>query len=360
MLHSGDGSNGLAVVVDSRTKLCRDTNTVLDLSNWRHFLGKKEWDCTLKLALRDYGTTPYGSKDLPTLQRDVHALLLERGIKCAIILQSPATPNVRQVHSAFSILGPGGSPYKWAGTVWRHEDAPWLIAPILHPANYEDVYEYLIRRWFRQAHAIASGTLTQMQWPVLHSDVNAETSNALRRITEASHPVAVDIETNLQRTIITAIGFSNGTDTVSIPWHGFRISGTEDDYEYPLRRYILGKQIEEMARKCLASATPKILHNGAFDVYELAQHGITLNAFAYDTLLLHRVAYPQFRRGLQAACATEFCVEPWKTQWKPPLAVRGTNQDIWLSDPEAMRIYNAKDAFCTWQLFQHLKGKVGL
>lgn len=357
MFTSGDGSNGLAVVVDARGKLCKETDTVLDLSNWRRFLGKTEWNRTLKIALRDHGTEPFGSKDLPALRRDLHALLLERNIRCNIIMQSPAIPNVRQTHTAFACLGPGGSPYKWAGTVWKHEGVQ--LAPILNPKNYEDVYEWIIRRWFQQAHAVARGTIAPMQWPQLVTEAGEEMFYSVERLCESRGPIAVDIETNLARTIITAIGLSDGTTTVSVPWHGFHISGTEN-YEASLADYPGGQDIKRMVLTCLRSLTPKILHNGAFDVYELAQHGITLRGFEFDTLLLHRVAYPQYRRGLQAACATEFCVTPWKTIWKPPRAVRGTGEDIWLSDPREMRIYNAKDSYATWQLYMHLKGKVGL
>lgn len=360
MFTSGDGSNGLAVVVDARSKLCKETNTVLDLSNWRRFLGKEEWNRTLKIALRDYGTDVFAAKDLPALQGEVRACLSERKIACAIVMQSPAIPTVRQTHTSFACLGPGGSPYKWSGTVWRvSANDSYVLAPILNPSNYEDVYEHLIRRWFQQAHAVARGTITPMHWPHLITQVGTEMAEGMEALLKTTQAIAVDIETNLARTIITAIGFSDGTTSISVPWHSFAISGTNKK-ERSLRNYPLGRAIENLARQVLKSLTPKILHNGAFDVYELGLHDIALRGFEYDTLLLHRVAYPQYRHGLQQACATEFCVEPWKNLWKAPSAVRGTGEDVWLSDPREMHIYNAKDSYATWQLFEHLRGKVGI
>lgn len=356
---NGTGQNGLAIIVDARTKADREDGGCLNTSRWRHFLGDKEWKRTLRIALREYGSEPFRAKDLPKVKDEVSVLLAAKCINTLLIMQSPATPGVRQVHSAWNAFAHPGTPYKWAGTVQRVGD--FYICPVLNPSNYEDVYEYLIRRWFQQAHAVACGRIAPMPWPkVLHTAPNQAMYEALARIyTDRQTEIAIDIETNTGGTIITAIGLSNGKDTVSVPWDGFHISGTDRD-EPPLSHYANGREIHDMVRHCLSTVTPKILHNGAFDVYELSKRNITVNSFTYDTLLLHRVAFPQYRHGLQQACATEFCVEPWKTLWKAPGAVRGTGEDIWLSDPEEMRIYNCKDSYATWQLFQHLKSKAGL
>ncbi len=357
MFTSGDGSNGLAVVVDARTKLCKETDTVLDLSNWRRFLGPTEWKRTLKIALRDYGTTPLSTGEALLLRPQITEHLHKHNVTTLCLMQSPNTPNVRQTHSAWNCFGHSGSPYKWAGTV--HSVGEFNVAPILNPSNYEDVYEYLIRRWFQQAHAVARGTLKPMPWPRLITEAGDEMAEGMEALCQTTQPVAVDIETNMSRTIITAIGFSDGVHSISVPWHGYHISGTDNE-EPSLRSLRMGRDIESLALKLMASDQPKILHNGAFDVYELAQHGIELRGFEYDTLIMHRVVYPQFRRGLQQACATEFCLEPYKCLYKHPSRVRGTGEDVWVSDPKGLRIYNAKDAYVTVQLFNHLRGKCGI
>jgi hypothetical protein len=359
MFYNGTGENGLAIIVDARTKVDRESGGCLDTSRWRHFLGDREWKRTLRVALRDYGTEPFRSKDLPKVKSEVSHLLREMGVTTLLLMQSPAIPNIRQVHSAWNIFAHPGSPYKWAGTVQRKEG--YFVCPVLNPSNYEDVYEWLIRRWFHQAHAVARGRVTPMPWPhVLHTTPNTEMVSALTAICEnRASPIAVDIETNTTGTIITAIGVSNGTHTVSIPWDQFHISGT-DTTEPSLAEYEHGREIYRLVRYCLESVNPKILHNGAFDIYELSKRDLHVSNFEHDTLLMHRVAFPQYRHGLQQAAASLFCVEPWKCLWKPPSTVRGSGEDVWLSDPLAMRNYNGQDAYATWQLYHHLRGKVGV
>lgn len=358
MFYNGTGENGLAIIVDARTKVDREDGGCLDTSRWRHFLGDREWKRTLRVALREYGSDPFRAKDLPEVKSEVSDFLRQKNISTLLLMQSPATSGVRQVHSAWNIFGHPGSPYKWAGTVQKSE--AFYICPVLNPANYEDVYEWLIRRWFQQAHAVARGRITPMQWPVLHTTPNQEMVSALTELCEDRvSPLAIDIETNTGGTIITAIGLSNGKITVSTPWDAYPISGTDRE-EPSLFYYEHGKIIFKLVYACLRAVTPKILHNGAFDVYELSKRDIHVSNFKYDTLLMHRVAFPQYRHGLQQAAASVFCVSPWKCLWKPPNTVRGSGQDVWLSDPDAMRIYNGQDAYATWQLYHHLRGKVGI
>lgn len=359
MFHNGTGENGLAIIVDARTKADREDGGCLDTSRWRHFLGDREWKRTLRVALREYGTEPFRAKDLPEVKVEVDRLLHKQGITTLLLMQSPAHPGIRQVHSAWNLYGHTGSPYKWAGTVQKRE--AFYICPILNPSNYEDVYEWIIRRWFQQAHAVARGRVTPMPWPeVLHTVPNEAMVSALTELCEDHvSPLAIDIETNTGGTIITAIGLSNGKVTVSTPWDGFHISGTDNE-EPSLRSYAHGERIEQLTLECLRAVTPKILHNGAFDVYELSKRNIHVSNFKYDTLLMHRVAFPQYRHGLQQAAASVFCVSPWKCLWKPPNTVRGSGEDVWLSDPYAMRNYNGQDAYATWQLYHHLRGKVGI
>lgn len=363
MFHSGSGSNGLAILVDSRTKSCKEVHGCLDLFGpGNRFLGKTEWKNTLRIALRDYDDEPHKPKELEHEKAQVRTLLRARGIRAVIVLQSPSHLSVRKCDHSFSVVGPGGSPYKWAGTVWPIDIGDYQVfcCPILNPGNYEHVYEYLIRRWFQQAIAVAQGQIQPFPWPHLETDISGHTAELLETIANDTRtPIACDIETNLGGGIITAIGFSNGAHSVSIPWDGFTISGTTET-EPDLKSRPFGHTIEVLARKLLASSTPKIFHNGAFDVYELGKRDISVNNFSFDTLLMHRVVYPQFRHGLQQAAATEFAVEPWKCLWKPPNRMRGSDQDVWLSDPSAMHIYNAKDALITWQLWKHLSWKCGL
>lgn len=356
MICEGTGQNGLAIVVDTRSRADQLENCVL--RNWRlgkEALGFVDWARTLRIALRENDTAPWTAKQTGEAKDAVVGKLRSARIKCVVPVQSPANPGVRQVHSAWNLLGHGGNPYKWAGTVERGPD--WAVAPILHPNNYEAVYGWLITRWLRQALALAQGKLSPLAWP--HIDLHPEKStfNATADIAKKSLPCAVDIETDMAGTMVTAIGLSDGEHTVSVPWHRFHISGSNGEYEPALGEYTQGDAIQRKVLQILESPRQeKILHNGTFDVLQLAKHGIRLQGFTCDTLLAHRVVYPQYRHGLQQACATEFCVEPWKSLFHPP-KVKG--EDEWLGCPINLRTYNGKDTYATWQLWRHLKEKMG-
>ena len=355
--YDGSGSNGLAVVVDARSKHCMETGEVLrDWALGRRALGRTEWARTLKVALREHGTDPWTSKQVKGEKDAVVGTLLGRGISVVVPVQSPSTPGVRQVHSAWNMFGHPGSPYKWAGTV--QQSPPFYVAPILHPGNYEYVYGWLLERWLRQAHQVAAGQLRPLPWPELCWMPGQKMYRKLLAIFNAKRPVAIDIETNMAGTLITAIGFANGEGTVSVPWDSYEIAGTNGQREMGLLDYGFGHHIQRLAINILESGEqPKILHNGAFDVVQLKKHGITLRGFEHDTLLLHRVCYPQYRHGLQQACATEFVVEPWKCLFKPPRVK--PDEDHWLGCPVELRQYNCKDSYATWKLWQSLERKLG-
>jgi len=355
--HAGEGVNGLAVIVDSRTKNCQELDGVLDV--WglgNRALGKREWKKTLRVALRDVGTDPFTMAEVRQQKAEIDKTLKEHQTRAVVLVQTPATPGVRQAHSAWNMYGRGGSPYKWAGTVWK-EDGLYR-APILNPVNYEYVYDWLLCRWVQQAHAVAGGKLEPMPWPDTCITPDETALDILRRIrSDVSAPVAVDIESNVAGTLITAIGFSNEKGTVSVPWDRYPIAGSFGEIEPDLTEYPLGPVIKETAINLLESDQPKIFHNGAYDTFMLAKRDITVGNFAHDTLLMHRVVYPQYRHGLQMACATEFCVEPWKCFFKPPKV--GAGEDKWLGCPIDMRTYNCRDSYATYQLYQSLKGKLG-
>jgi hypothetical protein len=356
MICDGTGENGLAVLVDTRSRPDQVEGVVL--RNWavaKQALGIVEWSRTLRIALREADTAPWTAKQTAEAKEDVVCKLGRIGVKCVVLLQSPATPGIRQVHSAWNLLGHGGNPYKWAGTVERKPD--WFVAPILHPHNYEAVYSWLISRWLRQALAVAQGKLLPLPWPHIHLHPEKSTFEVTADMAQKRLPIAVDIETDMAGTMITAIGLSNGEHTVSVPWDRYHIAGSEGEYEPSLTEYPWGRRIRGKVLEILETdVIEKILHNGAFDVLQLQQYDIRLLGFKWDTLLMHRVVYPQFRHGLQQACATEFAVEPWKCLFKPP---KVKDQDEWLGDPIKLRTYNGCDTYATWQLWQHLKGKLG-
>lgn len=359
MFVSGTGASGLAVIVDARTKTCADIEGCLEFWCARAYFGDARWKSILRIALRDYNEPPLDIRAVRAIKPEVDAILKERNINTIVLVQTSTYPGEIVRHSAWNMYGRAGSPFKWAGCIW-HEDGRY-ICPILNPHSYEHVYEWLIRRWFHQAYAVAQGRLRPYIWPALHTHVSDKMLCALEAIAaNPRDPVAVDIETSMGGGIITAIGFSNSAATVSVPWDEFQVSGTSDT-EPGLAAYPQGAAIERQVRQLLASPQPLIFHNGAFDIFELAKRGIECANFAYDTLLMHRVVFPQYKHGLQFCAATELTVEPWKCFWKPPTAVRASRgDDIWLSDPRAMHRYNCQDALMTYEIYKSLKWKVGI
>jgi hypothetical protein len=357
MFTAGDGSNGLAFIVDARSKTCREINGCLDL--WgigNRYLGKREWKNTLRIALRDYGTAPWSMAQVREHKEEVEGVLRSAGVKAVAMLQSPLIPGVKTSHSAWNMFGRGGSPYKYGGTVWQ-EDGLWRC-PLLNPQSYEYAYGWLFQRWFVQALAVAKGQVRPLPWPHCIIMPSHEMISALVELSRAPGPISVDIETNMGGSIITAIGLSYGGTVVSVPWDGYKISG-RDEYETGIENHPMGRVIQDLVLGILESPVAKVGHNYTFDVYNLRKRGYAHNGEIHDTLLMARVAYPQYRRGLQQAAAIEFTVNPWKSFWKPP-KLKDKAEDVWLSDPLGMREYNCKDAHVTSLLFNALGKRIGL
>lgn len=93
------------------------------------------------------------------------------------------------------------------------------------------------------------------------------------------------------------------------------------------------------------SPAEKVLHNGLYDTFFLADHGIRLVNWKWDTLYLHHALDPSAPHGL-ADCASFDTREPyWKDQAKDPdTASRYTSN--WASFLE----YNGKDCCVTREL----------
>lgn len=355
--YSGDGSNGLALLVDARTKTCREIDGCLDL--WgvgNRYLGKREWKSTLRIALRDYGTKPWSMAEVREHKAEVDTIIKQAGITTVAMMQSPLIPGVKTVHSAWNMFGRAGSPYKWGGTVWQ-EDGLWR-APLLNPQSYEYAYGWLFQRWFVQALAVAKGRVRPLPWPTRSIHPSRDMVAYLHEIANDPGPIGFDIETGMDGKMISAIGLSTATHAVSIPWEEFRIAGTAE-YSPGVGSHQFGPLVRDMALDILAADVPKVGHNATFDVLHLSKRGIKVGGELHDTLLMARVAYPQYRRGLQQAAAIEYCVSPWKSEYKKP-RLESKDEDIWLADPEGLREYNTLDAFVTRKLFDSLRHKVGI
>lgn len=358
MYTSGSGDNHLMVLCDARTKSCYESGGVLDF--WgagNRFLGRREWGRTLRVAVRDYKQPPLHAKALKQLRPELDCLIRDHGIKAVLILQSPPSrggDNEKVGTNAWRILGGTGSLYGWSGTAWR-TDGPWL-APSLNPAGYDWVYHWLIRRWFIQALAVAQGRVQPRVWPTIVTAPGPEMLATLQRIAESDEPLAVDIETSMGGGLLSAIGLGTRSMAVSIPWQGYPVTG-KGYYEPGIEELPGGIAIRDLALSILKSNRAKIGHNLNFDIFQLRNRKFDIGGEIHDTLLMARSVYPQYRRGLQQVAAMEYCTEPWKSLWKPPSTAKKAG-DIYLADPQGMRLYNCKDVVSTAWIFDSLERKL--
>jgi DNA polymerase I-like protein with 3'-5' exonuclease and polymerase domains len=231
------------------------------------------------------------------------------------------------------------------------------VLPILNPGNFDWAYTWLIKKWIRWGWSVARGKLGPIAWPSSATEPGPAMWNLLQHLRQAKE-VAVDIEGYSPASLVTAIGLACDGASVSVPWDSYNTPSGHTEAGYS--GYEMGERCAQVVRDILADpGITKVFHNGAFDVPILQAQVGPVSGPIEDTLLAHRVAYPQYRHGLQVACATEFLVEPWKELFH----IDGQNKadpDFWISRPDETRRYNVKDSFATWLLWQSLKGRIGL
>jgi len=354
MFVSGSGENGLMVLYDERTSYDVQAGGVLDLWGFgRAALGRQEWARTLRVELRENKQEPLGAAGIRVLKPEVKALIRNFHIQACMVIGSPPARGDSDAtkNEAWNLFYPG-NPRNWAGTV-HFKDAVWLC-PVLNYYGDEWVYTWLIRRQFIQALEVAKGKVRPRPWPTLISEVGPDMLAALDAL-KTTPELVLDIETNMAKTIITAIGVGNGQIGVSVPWDSFQIAG-QDAYERGIQDYAEGTAIRASIAELLAGPTPKVLHNAAFDIYNLEKNGLRVNGEIHDTLLAVHSVFPQYRKGLQTAVAMEVCVEPWKSLHKPPKVKK--NLDRWLATPRETRVYNAKDVVATGWLRDAIKKRL--
>lgn len=340
MIIDGPGSNHLMIMFDRRTDVDVQVGGVMRRSGFgRAALGETEWKKTIRVSILDYKQEPHKAKEMGAVRQSINSIINSHSINTVVVLQSSQFADVRTTNLAWNVFKPG-SPYNWAGTVLPINGVN--VCPVLNPYNADWAYNWLIRRQLIQAHSLATGTLRCREWPTLITVPGPSMTSELERLLKAPY-VAIDIETDTKKSIISCIGISDGRGAVSVPWDDFVVAGTD--------RWEVGAaaSTKDLVRQLLASGSTKIGHNFTFDVYNLGQHGIEVRGPLEDTLLMSHSIFPQFRKGLQQCAAMCFAIEPWKSLHKPPTMKDG---DKWLATPEATRLYNAKDATATVWIYE--------
>lgn len=147
--------------------------------------------------------------------------------------------------------------------------------------------------------------------------------------------LAIDIETNPASGNLLCVGFSlHDQEAICIPFKsGFHLNAI---------------------RRLCASACPKVLHNGLYDVFWLRWLDIPVENWALDTLFLHAVLEPTEEHSL-AHIASLFTDEPfWKDEAKDP---KEGNEVKVYKPSEALYKYNCRDAAVTRELATILERK---
>jgi hypothetical protein len=395
--------NGLCLVADARLKSDQDQELheggkrVYDLWGFGRAACGPEWQRTMRVCLYDYGEDTAAlnnahqialgqvqdskkmtkRKTFVAEQRKAKRAELIEFLeyykpRCVVVLQTPSIQveeNLLSVHGTmcWDALSPPDSLLAMQGTCWdshAHNFGP--IVPLLNPMSFEYAWGWPIRRWLLMAIKIAGGQMRPLtcSHKFFASRAHAKcTSNITEALVSLLHkartgaaPIAIDIESYSPQNLITAVGVSDGITAISMPWEQFQPYGKED-IEPGLADSDLGALIKQV----LATDTAKIFHNRAYDIPFLAAKGVPVNGECHDSMGMHREVYRQFRHGLQMACAIEFCVRPWKSEWNPKVkGLTKSNPDYWICDPMKLREYNCDDAFNTWHLGKALAPKIGL
>ena len=150
--------------------------------------------------------------------------------------------------------------------------------------------------------------------------------------------IAVDIETTGEQPlncqlICVGIACEDGTGMVIpvIRQGGFAYWNSPDEWRF--------------VRACLAwvladPRTPKVMHNGAFDVTALWGHGFRVDGWEDDTIIAHHCADPELPHGLAYVGSRYLELRHWKDDVKGDLR--------WLDLPdETLRSYNLRDCLVT-------------
>jgi hypothetical protein len=355
----------ILVVMDQRTKFDREMSEEhggnfvgSGLSMMRSMIGQ-HWDRCIRLCLYDYGVKPT-PKERAAARAEYREFVDIVAPKIIVVLPTPskamAQNNTVQGTQVWKDLTPPDALDDMRGTFWQRGASH--VLPVFWPVGtIGEVNIAFMCRWMRAAAFLATNKATILKCTDKHIQVGPKMVQALLSLRGTA--IAVDIETIPGRDIVTAIGVSNGVTAVSVPWHEFE-AACGSGLSPALRSYPQYETIRGILAELLANpSTVKILHNGVFDGPQLAAIGLPLEGPIEDTLAMHAINYPEARHGLQLAAASELIIPPWKSLFHPK-GLKRDQPEFWYWEPDAMRDYNADDAFYTWHLYNQSTWKLGM
>lgn len=245
-----------------------------------------------------------------------------------------------------------GSEFNYAGSVIERQGV--YFVPVIPRYNLQTLEKPLYCSFIQRCWDLRQSSAKPFKWSKLSFFApNEETIADLEGILERRNPIGLDIETagiDILKVPITAIGVGDDECVVSVPWEAY-VAG-KYGLVYDIRSTFSGTKAYELILKILKSGQTKILHNGQYDLLGLQKRNIEVSGNIEDTLLLHRVIYPERKHNLQAVAVGEFPVEPWKADYKKRA------KDYIDTDPVALRLYNSKDTAVLPFLLNALKCKL--
>lgn len=346
------------------------------LRTWKPGLlvwGREGWaDKVARVSLFEFGQT-VKAKDRGEAKDKLETYLARNSSRFStiIVLQS-RSKSAKKVWSdeysesshtgsvCWKVFEPPAPIHQMAGTFW--ETPHGTVLPLQNPQNVDYVYGAMVHRWLTAVKARLpifkppSDTTFTEPGPAMLGGLTTLLDSATR-----GTPIAFDIESYSTRDLITVIGLSDGKTTCSVPWEPFTPYGqsyTEPGFHL--------REEGQLVRRIFLSARSLVGHNiEAFDLPYLTRKNIPVgpNAVPFDTYAAHGVLYNQFRHGLQATCAYEFVVPPWKTLHKKRASLNGMDPDLpeaWIQDPHELRTYNSLDTFYNWWLGMQLANYGGV
>lgn len=309
-------------------------------------LPKKVLNETLTATLYKHGET-IEAEETKVRAKEFLSIAKAKGIKSIITVGMPTLAQVSPIHGESRML---------VGSTIKSDDV--YITPIDTPksgirAFRAYTWQQAFQKFIQSGLTLANGGDTIFSFTRIVTGSGKDAEAALEQILDEKLPVGNDVETSgkdFRTDRITAFALGNANVSVSVPWHTYtsRMYGPQPGLQ--------SARIRTLVEHILNSKDiTKLFHNGMFDMSVLATHGIRIDGPTEDTMLAHKIVYPDLFHNLQFCMANEFCIDPWKSRFQQLRTKRGEPTDNWEeTDPGPLFLYNAQDAAVEVPLWNRL------
>lgn len=344
MLVSGSGTSGLAIVILKQSEADEYRHEIWAAQPiFKKALTTQDRETVLRIALRRHSSQEkLTATEMWSLEPELLDILTRHKIR--VVLTVGRIPFNLLTHRQ-------GSEERFTGAIIPRDELQ--IVPIPAPWSVHVLEQPFLTQVIRRAWALAQGSTHNINWSHFITEPDLKALEALEGIKARGLPVAVDIETagvDVLEVPITAMGLADSHVAVSMPWEAYH-AGRYGDVA-PLYWYEAGPAIERLMTEILESGQTKVLHNGQYDSLGLRKRGIHLGGKVEDTLLAHRLIYPNRAHNLQTAALSEFGVEPWKSDFRQAVG------DFIENNHRILRLYNAKDTAATIAIWSFLETRL--